>query len=164
MITFDWLAILLALTAYVMKKWWDSVHELTSARRSAYPQYFEAYHNYIVSFGVGRAEHSDPKKFLTEILIREPAFLLHASYEAMVMSDFLFRECLELLKLWESAVDQDQLHVKAVSVQKHLNALRELMKEEMYPSSPRFIWEKSRLKRRWQKHMKTHGIEKGLSD
>jgi len=154
-ISFGPTALIIAVLAYVLKRWWDNVDGLTKSRQEVYSKYYSATYSLtsvcIASFKQTNIEEIDDAYQLLQSVT--PDFYLHASPIAMDMSDVFFSRYLLVREAAEQQVDASGADDIIRQFHESLNVLREVLKSEIFFSSPRFQYERMRRRRQWNKYI-----------
>ena len=158
----SWLALLLAIIGYVLKRWWDNADSIMEHRRVAYSDYFSA------AYDMGRElmhRPDDPEAgALADAYERfqksNPEFLLHASPRAMITSDEYVRRFFALKSADRSSWSDAEKLALISQLSEALGVLREQFKSELFLTQPRFQIERLRHRADW-KRLQREAIEVG---
>ncbi len=155
----SWLALLLAVFGYVLKRWWDNADSIMEHRRGSYTAYF------VATYDLGREIMHRPDDPASEAVLEayerfqkaSPDFLLHASPRAMIISDEFYNRFVALREADRSSwTEEDKQHLVS-QLNEALGVLREQLKSELFMTQPRFQFERFRHKKAWKQLRESEG-------
>ena len=147
----SWLALLLAVVGYILKRWWDNADSIMEQRRASYGSYFGA------TYDLGRElmhrlddPHSEPVLQAYERFQKaSPEFLLHASPRAMIVSDEFYNRFIALREADRASWTEDDKRKLVAQLSEVMGILREQLKSELFLTQPRFQFERFRHRKAW---------------
>lgn len=146
----------LAVLGYILKRWWDNADALVKHRKDAYSQYFEVAYtlakDILHNEDDGTVQSIADSYELYQAVI--PNFLLHASPNAIVMSDELFSCCLRLRDADRSTWSSQERDRLVEELGEALGVFREVLKEELYIYQPRFLFQRYNYNKKWRNHIR----------